>query len=101
MNIHAIEKPTYRGGTEVEIVLTEVADQRGKLAEHILYQLSIASCRFDGEDSAGRQKMTLLTPTECAARACDIAAATWTEFKTRGWLLAVPLPKPEKTKEEL
>ena len=84
------------------IVFTEAPDQRGKMAEGILHHLSIAACKLDGEDSAGRQKLALLTPMECAARACDIADAAWDQFHQRGWIIPVPLPKLEKTsKEEL
>jgi hypothetical protein len=49
----------------------------------------------DGEDSAGRMKLRLMTPAEVAFRACDIADAAMSEMEARGWLLDLPEPDLE------
>jgi hypothetical protein len=71
----------------------------GELAISLAKQLAIATGIEDGEDSSGRSKLRLLTPTEAATRACNIADAMYTEFASRGWLTALPEPPADKSAE--
>jgi hypothetical protein len=64
-------------------------EMQAKLAFELMGRLAIIAAQEDGEDSAGRQKLRLMTPTEVAARACDIAAAACNEFVERDWLSEV------------
>lgn len=50
----------------------------------------IVAARPDGEDTAGRQQLRDMKPTELAKEACDIAEATFTEFHERGWFVELP-----------
>lgn len=54
----------------------------------------------DGEDSAGRQKLRVLTPEELANKACATAAALWKEFGERDWFYENPMPIAVSKKEE-
>ena len=83
------------GNTEVLLVETRVPIQVANFAKEISKHLAIAAAHPDGEDSAGRQRMRLLTPVEAAARSCDIAEAVYREFDQRGWMLDIPEPKVE------
>lgn len=68
------------------VVPTNQAETALELARH----LSIVAADVDGEDTAGRQKLRLLTPAQVASRAAQIAEALWAEFEQRDWLLALP-----------
>ncbi len=101
MKIEYIEAPGYRGETTINICRTVVCDQEAEFAKTLMAQLAIVAGQVDGEDSSGRQKCRLLTPEEIAKRACDVSQAAFKEFEARGWLLAIPLPKVPKMKDEL
>jgi len=58
----------------------------------------LVACVLDGEDSAGRQKMRVMTPEELARAACDTAEETWKQIEERGWTLAIPEPTPKKSR---
>lgn len=101
MNIQYIEVPGYRGETDIKICHTVIGNQEAEFARAMMKHLAIGTADIDGEDSAGRQKCRLMTPSEIVQRACDISQAAFAEFEKRGWMLAVPLPKPPKSKDEL
>lgn len=101
MKSQAIEVSGFRGETEIKICHTVHPDQEAHFAMHLMDHLGIAVATDDGEDSAGRHKLRLQTPDEVVQRACDIAQKAFAEFEKRGWMLALPLPKPPKSKEEL
>ena len=75
---------------EVVIHNLDTPDSRGMLAMKILDHFSLISAKESGEDSAGRQKLKLMAPSEVAARACDLADAFFGEIERRGWLLKMP-----------
>ncbi len=96
-----IEHPGYRGETEVRLHSQFGMNMRADFVGQLLKHLALVTGEADGEDSAGRQKLRLMTPIEVAKRACDIADAAWQEFNDRGWLVEMPLPKLAKLKDEL
>jgi hypothetical protein len=49
----------------------------------------------DGEDSAGRSKLRLLTPKELVERAVETAKATFEAIESEGWVLEIPKPQTE------
>lgn len=65
-------------------------NQRATLAMLLADHFSIVAAVPDGEDSSGRQKCRLMTPTECTERACAIADELYNAFDQRGWLLTLP-----------
>jgi len=69
---------------------TEIPTMRAHFAMKLMEHLAISAAEADGEDTAGRQKLRLLTPVEVATRACNIAAAAYQQFEDRDWLLTAP-----------
>lgn len=94
-----IEVKRY-GVTEIKICQTEVPHPQAQIANDLMKQLAIVAAVPDGEDAAGRQKLRLMTPEEVVARATNIADLAWKEYRTRGWLLDIPLPTVEKEDSE-
>src|SRR5687767_8846104 len=95
-----IVRETWKGGTDVAICRTEVPNEQGELARDLISRFAIIAATPDGEDSSGRQKLRLMTEEECVDRAVHIAALAWEEFRERGWIVDIPLPKPEEEKAE-
>jgi len=88
-----IERETYRGITEISIYQTEAPHPQAQLASDLMRNIAIAACVPEGVDAGGHQIFRLMSPTEVVARATDIADLAWREYRQRGWLLDVPLPK--------
>ena len=88
-----IEQKNYKGGTEIIVCNTETLHPQGRLAEELLRHLAIVAAVPDGEDSSGRQKMRQMTEEEVVTRANKIADLAWADFRARGWILDLPLPK--------
>jgi hypothetical protein len=91
--IGSLERKGYRGSTDVIVFNKIVSDPRAKLAEEFVVKWGLVAAAPDGEDSAGRMKLRLLTVQELVNRACDTAAAITDEFDKRGWLVPLPFPK--------
>ena len=66
------------------------ADCRARMAGALIQRWGMVAAITDGEDSAGRSKLRLMTVPELVARACDTAAAALAAFSERGWLVDVP-----------
>lgn len=95
MNTNPITSHTEKYGVPtVSIIRTVALNPQAELAERILATLAIAACQpADGENKDGSQKFRLLTPTEAADRACDIAECAYAKFIARNWLVEIPPPK--------
>lgn len=65
----------------------------GQFASSLITRWGMVQGKDDGEDSAGRAKISLMTPEEVVNRACETAETTFKEFNKRGWLIAVPNQK--------
>lgn len=90
-----IEHTGYRGSTEVTVYETQVMNLKARMASDILIRgLALIAADADGEDSAGRQKLRMLNPSELAGRACDLADCMFTQFNHRQWLVDLPDLKP-------
>jgi hypothetical protein len=63
-------------------------DIRAALATQMAERWGLVAGEADGEDSAGRQKLRLLTPAELAKRSCEAAEALYKEFEARNWLVS-------------
>lgn len=81
---HARRSATLMGHTRLS------ADPRATFAMSCLERWGVVASEPDGEDSAGRQKLRLLSVTDLVARACDTAEQAFKAFDQRGWLLAIP-----------
>lgn len=96
----AIERKTYRGGTEVFVTNTVVPDMPADWALEIASRWGAVAGHPDGEDSTGRAKLRLMTPDEIVTRSCEVASKLWDEFKRRDWLLDLPTPKEEQEDDD-
>ena len=90
-----IERPTFKGGTEVHVIRTQTVTQCAGFAITLLEKWGLVAALPDGEDSAGRQKLALHAPKELVERACQIAECAFAEFAKRDWLIDLPIPKIE------
>lgn len=75
---------------EIMIHETEALDLRAEFACKLLSHLAVVAAEIDGEDSAGRSKIRLMTPAELAQRACAIAQLSFEQFEMRGWIVRLP-----------
>lgn len=84
------------GGRNVEIYQTRVLNSKAKIATEFVTRWGMIMPKPDGEDSAGRQRFTLMTPDELVERAIMVADLLINEFEARGWLLHVPAPETDE-----
>ena len=89
----AVEVRNYHGGTDVAFVQTEAPNEKAQFAMELMRHLAIAAATPDGEDSAGRARLRLMTPEEVAQRGAQIADYAFEIFTERGWMVDAPLPK--------
>ncbi|MCV9940933.1 hypothetical protein OIU35_31670 [Boseaceae bacterium BT-24-1] len=68
----------------------KMVTQRAALAATLIEKWGMVACTGEGEDSAGRQRLRLLSPEEVVVRACDTADIAFTEFDARGWRVDLP-----------
>jgi hypothetical protein len=83
-------RSSFKGILDGAIHRKYFPDDRIALASQILEKWAMVAAEPDGEDSAGRSKLRVLTPFELTERACDIADHAFTQFERRGWLVALP-----------
>lgn len=69
---------------------TELLNQEARFACALVERWGLVAAMPDGEDSAGRAKMRLPTPQELSSRSCEMAAAIFAEFRSRGWTVEGP-----------
>jgi hypothetical protein len=68
----------------------ETLSDKARMASTFIERWGMVAGRPDGEDSAGRQRLSLLTPSELVQRACQTVDALYAEFQSRGWTVKVP-----------
>lgn len=74
-----------------------MANYTAKLAEQIVNHCALITGQENGEDTAGRAKLKLMSAADVAQRACDIAENMVAIFDKRGWVIEFPdQPKEEK-----
>ena len=81
----------HRGG-ELKTWKVEkfVPDMKATFAMILLERWGMVSATDGGEDSAGRAKLTKLSPNEVVTYATDVSAAAFKKFGEKGWLLKNP-----------
>ena len=67
-----------------------VLDDRATLAMELIGRWGMIAGMPDGEDSAGRAKLRVMTPDEVAKRAIECVAAAYATFDVMEWITAVP-----------
>lgn len=91
MDIGAKERKTY-SGTEVVLYRKTALCTAADLALRMIERWGVVACESDGEDSAGRQKLRMISEEDVVQRACRIAELSMAEFSKRGWVLNLPEP---------
>jgi len=76
----------------VRITASEMSLREADLARAFIERWAMVVAVPDGEDSAGRQKLRMLTTDELVAKACDVAETFSREIERRGWLVELPPP---------
>ncbi len=100
LGIQAIESKGYgKGATKVTVHPTWQMGYMALMANSFIERWAMVAAKPDGEDSAGRQRLTLLSVPEVVERACSMAETALAEFEKRGWMLTVPLPRLSDDKE--
>jgi hypothetical protein len=89
---------TKYSGPQVQDLVS--LDIRARMALDIAKHCSMMTAAEDGEDSTGRQKIRLLTPSEIATRAVDIASLMYDRFCELDWLADNPLLGEDETDED-
>ena len=78
---------------------TNALNRRAELAADFVARWGMVAAKPEGEDSAGRAKLVLLSPQELVDRSCETAMLIMAEFERREWVVDVPAPvvseKPE------
>lgn len=77
-------------GSGIMVHETEYLDQRARTAVSFVEKWGMALCEFDGEDSAGRQKMKVASCDSVVKRACEMTDLLFYEFRNRGWITDMP-----------
>jgi len=89
MKIGFLKRKSYKG-TEIVVYQQRAFDAEAELAAQMIERWGMSAAIEDGEDSAGRAKIRLLTPEELVQRACETAEQAMEEFNKRGWILDLP-----------
>lgn len=93
----AIEAKGYGdGATKVVVVERQRLGLAASMAWELCGRWGMVAAKPDGEDSAGRQRLAVLSADEMTERACATAEALLTEFEKRGWVLSIPAPQLDK-----
>lgn len=85
-------KSRYADGPPVQVMMhhREMPDERARFALACIERWGMISCQTDGEDTAGRQKVRLMTSDEIVSRACEVSELAFEAFQRRGWLAEIP-----------
>jgi len=69
---------------------TEALTIEARLAATLVERWGMVAGTDGGEDSQGRAKLKLQSPTEVVARACETAELLMAEIRRRKWFVEVP-----------
>ena len=75
--------------------MTVALNQRALLAVQLVERWGMVAGAPDGEDSAGRQRLRMMSPDEMVVRATATANRLFREFSDRRWMYEVPEIKDE------
>ena len=64
----------------------EVMQFEGRLVVVLIERWGLVTCDESGEDSAGRQKLALMSPDAIVERCCEIARVTGSRLRELEWL---------------
>lgn len=78
------------GENEVVVYEDETLNTTARLAFVLIEKWGMISCEADGEDSAGRQKVRLSTPTELVTRAFAVAEKAFQTAREKGYVVQLP-----------
>ena len=68
----------------------EIPGHEAEFALRCVERWAMVAGMPDGEDSAGRAKLRVMTVDELAERACDVAEVTFSMLRARGMMVTLP-----------
>lgn len=74
----------------VTLYVTKALDREAEFALALVERWGLVAGVPEGEDSAGRAQLRLLTPAEVVARAFDCAKLAYAEAEKRGLVIDLP-----------
>ncbi len=85
------DRPKY---SEPETVIhqAELTGQEARYALAMIERWGMIMGAADGEDSAGRMKLRIMTPDELVERAFAVTEAAFAKARELGWMIDTPLP---------
>lgn len=83
-------RKNFDGEIKVTLHETEVATFEARMALAFMERWAMVAAEADGEDSAGRAKLRLMTADEIASHACIVAQKAVEQFRARGWIKDIP-----------
>ena len=87
-----IPKRYKHSDQEVVIYKTKAFDITGELAYRLIEKHAVISGEPDGEDSAGRQKGKLMSPSDVVIRSFELAELFVKAAQERGHIFDIPEP---------
>ena len=80
----------YHEDKLLKVYETRTLELEAELAWALTERWGMVAGIPDGEDTAGRTKLALLSPREVVNRACDTAGLFYKEVDRRGWVKSNP-----------
>lgn len=90
MNVEYKILDQFERGVSVQVHDREVLGLEGKLALTLIEKWGMVLSVPDGEDTAGRQKLGLMPPSEVVARAFETARLATAKLYGRGLVTVLP-----------
>ena len=81
---------SYKDDAEVSINDTDYLGVKARIVVELVSRWGIVAAIPDGEDSAGRQRLRMMTPGELVDRSMDIADKMFGELELRDWMIQLP-----------
>ena len=92
--------PRFGEPGKVSIYRRKAITPTAELAKDLITKWGPVMARPDGEDTAGRGKSRNATPGEVVDHACETAALAMKAFTERGWVVDLPEPPAEESRDE-
>lgn len=83
-------RKNFDGEVKVTLHETEVPTLEARMALSFMERWAMVAAESDGEDSAGRAKLRLMTADEITSHACNVAQKAVDQFRARGWVKNIP-----------
>ena len=93
-------RPRFGEPGKISLYRRKFMTPTAELASDLITEWGPVMSRPDGEDTAGRGKCRSATPGEVVDHACETAALAMEAFAERGWVVDLPEPPAEESRDE-